>query len=84
MGKIQVGNVAIDPVNNPAVLNTATWNPGAAWELLKVCPDAYWEAIRAGTRDGQLGTSETGKLRLFSASLASCRGADYFFPISRT
>ena len=78
MSTIAIGNVTIDPIHHPAVLNTATWNAAAAWEILEGYPDSCWDEILTGLRDGQLVPPESGELKLFSASLASKGGVDYF------
>jgi hypothetical protein len=37
--------LTIDPVRNPAVLDTSTWDPEDAWKQLLRVEDAYWQEL---------------------------------------
>jgi hypothetical protein len=51
---MQFGKLQIDPSRNPAVLDTATWDPAGAWRAVRKAV-AVWNAIReAALADGRL------------------------------
>jgi|GEM_PF-356263 len=42
---MRFGKLDIDPAKNPAVLDTATWDRGAAWAAVQAVDDTYWPAL---------------------------------------
>ena len=46
MASMNFGNLRLDPAKNPAVLDTATWNPQAAWDFVRTLDDRYWQALQ--------------------------------------
>ncbi len=42
---IQIGNTKINPTYNPAILDTATWNPASVWQRIQVLDDSYWQSV---------------------------------------
>jgi hypothetical protein len=46
MAAVTLGKLTIDPVKNPAVLDTATWNPRGAWKQIQRLDGSYWKQLR--------------------------------------
>jgi hypothetical protein len=44
-------NLRIDPATNPAILDTATWDPDAAWQTITQVGES-WSAAHAALRMG--------------------------------
>ncbi|MBW7884678.1 MAG: hypothetical protein H3C34_18970 [Caldilineaceae bacterium] len=44
--RIRFGKLVINPALSPGVLDTATWDGDAAWELVRSVDDAYWLTLR--------------------------------------
>ncbi|MHC4559575.1 MAG: tagaturonate epimerase family protein [Planctomycetota bacterium] len=42
---MKFGKFEIDPAKNPAVLDTATWNPKSAWDTIHSLDERYWQSI---------------------------------------
>ncbi|MCL5281907.1 MAG: tagaturonate epimerase family protein, partial [Planctomycetes bacterium] len=42
---MKFGNLEIDPAVNPAVLDTATWDPERAWQIVRSVEPQYWHAV---------------------------------------
>jgi hypothetical protein len=42
---MKFGNVEIDPAVNPAVLDTATWDPEGARQIVRAVEPRYWHAV---------------------------------------
>jgi hypothetical protein len=42
--------IKMDPAKNPAVLDTATWQPERAWVVLSAVDESYWESVRTAVR----------------------------------
>jgi hypothetical protein len=52
---MQFNKLAINPAKNPAVLDTATWDPERAWSVIQSLSDTYWESIQqAAAQDSPL------------------------------
>ncbi len=45
MAKMAFGRLEIDPRTNPAVLDTATWDPEGAWRRIRSIGPAYWATL---------------------------------------
>lgn len=43
-------NVEMNPAKNPAVLDTATWDPPKAWTAISNVDESYWESVRMAVR----------------------------------
>jgi len=53
MSKREFGNLRIDPAENPAVLDTATWDEQAAWRQLRGVKEADWRALGRAIETGR-------------------------------
>src|SRR5512147_1884994 len=42
---MKFGNLEIDPAVNPAVLDTVTWDPERAWQIVGSVEPQYWHAV---------------------------------------
>lgn len=42
---MKFGNLEIDPAVNPAVLDTATWDPEGAWQIVCSVEPKYWHTV---------------------------------------
>ncbi|HSN76640.1 MAG TPA: hypothetical protein VL334_16330, partial [Anaerolineae bacterium] len=42
---MRFGKLHIDPSRNPAVLDTATWDPAGAWQIIACQPAGAWQAL---------------------------------------
>ncbi len=42
---MKFGNLEIDPAVNPAVLDTATWDPEGAWQIVRSVEPKYWHTV---------------------------------------
>ncbi len=70
---MRFGVLEIDPARNPAVLDTATWDPAGAAERLARPDAAYWERLRAAPANG-LPLPACGGLVPHAASSARLNG----------
>jgi hypothetical protein len=43
---MKFGKFEIDPTKNPAVLDTATWNPKSSWDIIRSIDERYWQTIQ--------------------------------------
>jgi hypothetical protein len=43
---MQFGKLEINPAKNPAILNTATWDPVRAWGAIQSFGEAYWHSVQ--------------------------------------
>jgi len=41
---MKFGAIEIDPAKNPAILDTATWNPKGAWDIFCQLDEQYWRS----------------------------------------
>jgi hypothetical protein len=78
LSKLHFGKIEIDPVQNPAILDTATWNPKEAWKILNAYPDSYWQEIWQQVKNRQFVKTGPSELQFYTSSLSSCRGVNYF------
>lgn len=56
---MRFGKLDIDPANNPAILDTATWNPAAAWAAVSRDGER-WAAMKESAKTGGLSMSADG------------------------
>jgi len=42
----------IDPRKNPAVLDTATWDPASAWRAVSAVDEPHWDLVATAIREG--------------------------------
>jgi hypothetical protein len=42
---MKFGAIEIDPAKNPAILDTATWDPKGAWDILRRVEEKYWRCM---------------------------------------
>ena len=45
--------IEIDPRKNPAVLDTATWEPTRAWSTVSAVDESHWNSVVKAMRQGQ-------------------------------
>jgi hypothetical protein len=65
-------NLRIDPAKNPAVLDTATWEPAKAWAEISAVDEDCWMSLRTPAgRAGQLPPNE--HLKVYAGSAAQRR-----------
>jgi len=50
---MRFNKLEIDPANNPAILDTATWAPEQAWRALDSLNQNYWSQLRSAAMEGQ-------------------------------
>ncbi|SLM18538.1 hypothetical protein SPIRO4BDMA_50053 [uncultured spirochete] len=55
MKSVKIGTLYLDPVRNPAILDTATWDIPAAIRLFKQMDATEWASLRASLADGRPG-----------------------------
>jgi hypothetical protein len=74
---MKFGNLEIDPAVNPAVLDTATWDPEGAWQIVRSVEPQYWHAVlQALTGTESLPRDE--RCRVYRGSWAQCGASTYF------
>jgi hypothetical protein len=64
MAHVQKGSLSIDPLRNPAVLNTHTWDPDKAVEQIQRLEEGFWK---------EAGRSRAAGEKRFAASGIGCR-----------
>ncbi|MHC4693637.1 MAG: tagaturonate epimerase family protein [Planctomycetota bacterium] len=42
---MKFGRLEINPAKNPAILDTATWDPKTAWNIVKSIDQTYWQSM---------------------------------------
>jgi len=70
---MRFGKLELDPAQNPAVLDTATWDRQAAWEVIKTCHldwDLIKEQLAQSATDSAFRTPHSALLQLHSSSAA--------------
>jgi hypothetical protein len=74
---MKFGKLEIDPVKNPAVLDTGTWNPNSARDAVCSLDESFWRSVReAVTRQGRLPVHEY--CIAYAGSDARYRGSEFF------
>ena len=77
-------NLELIPAKNPAVLDTVTWDPAAAWKVISAVHKSYWDSLKATAcrvgfsppmNDG--GASPTLHT-VYSGSVAEYQNREYF------
>jgi len=51
---MRFGKIEIEPRTNPAVLDTATWEPKSAWDAVCTVDESYWNMVIKAVREGHL------------------------------
>jgi hypothetical protein len=49
---MKFGKIEIEPRTNPAVLDTATWEPKSAWDAVCAVDESYWNSVAKSVREG--------------------------------
>jgi len=76
MGKMKFGKIEIDPAKNPAVLDTATWDPNSAWEMVRSLDETYLGLVqKAITQMSSLTAHE--HCTPYAGSYSRYRGSDF-------
>ena len=57
---MQFGHLRIDPAKNPAILDTATWNPDRAWATTRALDESYWDSVLHAAKSGETPPSAPG------------------------
>ena len=65
---MRVGQLELDPSKNPAILDTATWDPEAAWQLVSSLGELYWRSVQEAVSTG----SRLPAARGFTPYTSSC------------
>jgi hypothetical protein len=74
---MRFGVLDIDPASNPAVLDTASWDPPGAWKVISSLDDAYWQAVQTAVTHGQRAPEGDG-FAPQTSSVAHHQGSNYF------
>ena len=53
MSAVTFDKLTIDPVKNPAVLDTCTWDPESAWKQLLRVEETYWKDLNSCIESGK-------------------------------
>jgi hypothetical protein len=72
--KMKFGKLNIDPMKNPAVLDTATWDPESAWRTVSKITD--WRSCKNIKTSGEI--QEIKEPVIYEASKASYKRSTYF------
>jgi len=76
MGKMRFDKLEIDPAKNPAVLDTATWNPENAWSVIQSLEETYWQPVQdAIATHGPL--PKNNRCTLYSGSCVRYHDSDF-------
>ncbi|MBD3309271.1 hypothetical protein GF339_22915 [candidate division KSB3 bacterium] len=76
MATMTFGKLEIDPTKNPAVLDTATWDPKSAWEMLNAVEPAYWQSVQDALT-AQTSLPRHDRCTLYPGSHARYQGSDF-------
>jgi hypothetical protein len=69
--------IEIEPRKNPAVLDTATWEPKSAWNAVCAVDESYWDLVAKAVREGHsLPINE--RCIVFAGSCAKYRASIFF------
>ncbi len=74
---MKCGKLEINPVKNPAVLDTGTWDPEGAWNIFQSIDNSYWQSVQdaLGVRRS---LPEHESCTLYSGSYARYHDNDFF------
>jgi hypothetical protein len=75
---MKFGAVEIDPAKNPAILDTATWNPKSAWDILCRLDDQYWRSPEYLAPRSTWGLPVNEHFMPYAGSFARYQGSDFF------
>ena len=74
---MRFGNLEIDPRKNPAVLDTATWDPDSALATVSAVDESQWKSVaRAVREDHRLCVDE--RCAVYAGSAAEYRASVFF------
>lgn len=73
---MRFGKIEMNPARNPAVLDTATWDPKSAWSLVSAVEDSHWNAVESAIRQGRPSLREG--CTAYSGSCARYQASVYF------
>ncbi len=51
---MRFGKLEINPAKNPAILDTATWDPESAWSVVQSLDEAYWHSVQQAIEQDNL------------------------------
>ena len=67
----------IDPRKNPAVLDTATWDPESAWGIVSAIEESHWQSIEKAVLQGNEPETDN-RCAVYAASFARRFTSVYF------
>jgi len=73
---MRFGKLKINPARNPAILDTATWDPVNAWRMVQALDDAYWQSLQEAVAHGAPLPPAAGLIP-YAPSYARYQGALY-------
>jgi hypothetical protein len=73
---MRFGKIEMNPARNPAVLDTATWDPQSAWSLVSAVDDSHWNAVENAVRQGRPSLREG--CAVYSGSCAQYQASVFF------
>jgi len=76
MGKMKFGELVIDPAQNPAVLDTETWDPENALSILRLIESSYWKKV-VELLGGKASLPRHEYITLYPGSFSRYRGRSY-------
>ena len=74
---MKFGAVEIDPAKNPAILDTATWNPKTAWGIFCQLDEQYWRCVHKAVVQRNLPPVNEHCVA-YATSCAQYQGSDFF------
>jgi hypothetical protein len=75
---MQFGKLNINPAQNPAILDTATWHPDSAWAVINSLENAYWRALRDAAAHGNPLPPADNGFTPYTPSCARFQGRVFF------
>ena len=73
---MEFGKLHINPVTNPAILDTGTWAPQAAWDIVQSIEDSYWLSAKHALADDNA-IPQHERCTLYRPSQNPYQGAHY-------
>ncbi len=74
---MRFGKIEIEPRTNPAVLDTATWEPKSAWDTVCAVDEPYWNMLVKAVREGHSLPIDQ-RCIVFAGSCAEYRASVFF------
>ena len=74
---MRFGNIEIDPAVNPAILDTATWDPDRACRIVGSVKPSHWHLIRKALSDGRDVCLFCETCKIYASSFAQHDGSSY-------